>query len=1278
MTESTGGAPADGDGGSCVGFDIQSERFDEAGHPGSIVPVHRAKQTSVDPDTSENPPHALIDRFLSGFFDEDSIKWLLVIGAGIVFGSSLMLVTREWSHWPVSLKYLTVLAYTAAGFCAAEICRQQLPLRITSLVLQSLTLLLLPILFLSLSWMSTGTATQAGMGTLRLLTLMAPAAALAWFASNRIFDFLLAGRQTTFVISYQLLCVAGIIPQAASPLLAMALMPALWLVFTLGVIKVNRHTFWLAEEQRVAPIFGFFAIALLGLQFLTLVGIKCLPAIPTEWLGFGCVLVAVTVLATARSVAEVFRQRTGDLVRPYPWRIVSPVFAGLVLTSTGVTLSLSGFPDSAALIPATALAAVLMAWTGRDTKQSGFVWMSLLFATMAYQFTPTLFKELALQLRDSAATAVGERKLPIAFYGLTYLPLLTGIALGSRYFRRRANPVFSRPMQQFTTIVLLALFALSVANVKAMLVVGVINVFAFAGMGGIFRDRRYALGSIAAIYAVAWSIIPCMNSVPGWPAIDPARQMTVVAMISAVMSATPVLDWLFNSIPTAKGFLNTLFVGGDGTTRNLCQRSGWIITVVLLGRWMLEAGAMFGEGLMPNQVGQFGILIAAFILYTFRHPGYAAGVTVWIAIGFASLCSFGGVVPDVSTLCIGSSATVIVTSAIGLLGLRFTWCLGHGSSLFDMRRRISTSISPEDESAKIELSGRARQTLAFVVPLCDLSLMTLGCLAVFYHLPALLGICFSLPETRELPLVSRAVTFTSVIWLLIAGILTKERPAAITGTFLLPFCISALIVTGVRHTFLPDWSAVIWAVTAASCYLVARRGESLVVRSVARTSQFWLMAILAMSCLWLSYPVRLAAGVAIASFAAADWRGLSRLSRTRLAMVTNVQLLYLAAALGGLNGLVSLVLTDPDMLRAIPLMLLGAAISIPLFEHESGFFERSIAHGWSRLLRIGVVVLISLAFGPASYSIGHAGIMLTALTITAATEFARGVRRQCTRHIWSSLTMPCVAAMWVLRHGLIDPGAGTSQLALVATAFVCLLASRQCRKLPRYEIAAPPLLATGQLLPGLVALLGVGRVVLTPGMLMPGLHSLAMLAAAAIYFHEAVVTRQRRFALGALGIFDLSVMLLWNSLGLHDAQLYMVPIGLSIIGFVELMKRELPRSSHDLLRYIGALTILVSPTFEIIGGSWLHLLTLMVLSVVIVLLAIGLRLKSLVYTGSAFLLADLAGMVWRTTIDHPGLLWVGGVVLGAAVIAFAAYCENHRDRLRQRIRFLSVELATWR
>jgi hypothetical protein len=134
---------------------------------------------------------------------------------------------------------------------------------------------------------------------------------------------------------------------------------------------------------------------------------------------------------------------------------------------------------------------------------------------------------------------------------------------------------------------------------------------------------------------------------------------------------------------------------------------------------------------------------------------------------------------------------------------------------------------------------------------------------------------------------------------------------------------------------------------------------------------------------------------------------------------------------------------------------------------------------------------------------------------------------------------------------------------------------------------------------------------------------------------------------------------------------------LTVIGLVELLRRDIHVKAHEPLRYVGALAILVSPCFAILGGSWLHMMSLMILSVIVILIAIGLRLRALIHTGTAFLLIDLVAMVIRSSIDNPGMLWITGLLVGAAVIALAAVCERNREQLLSRIRVLSSELATW-
>ncbi|MEO8268097.1 MAG: hypothetical protein ABI557_00160, partial [Aureliella sp.] len=423
---------------------------------------------------------SFLETFVDSFFHENNIRWMLVVGAAIVFASSLMLVTHEWSSWPVAVRYLTIVAYTFATYAFSELARRRLGLQTTASVMQVLTLVLLPIPFLSLQWLGSATWMGVTESALQAVLLILPTAGLVWFLSNRIFENLLRGQQRTFHSSYCLLCVAGAMPalhqvgtidEPYTPWLAAAISTVLWLVMTVGVVKVNRHVFWLAEEHRLPRIFGFFPIALLGGQFLLLLACKTAWSIHVEWWGFGCVMLATTIFVTGRSVAQVFKQRTGDLVRPLPWPIVLPIFVGLATLALGVGVSFVGFsiagPTTYAVVPTTLVAAAVLLWAAWETRHAGFVWCGLIVFAVAYQCAPTLVSDLVTTVKSTAAAAVNEERLPIAFYGLTYLPLLSLFAIGSRFMADSKRMEFSRPLQTFVTVMSLALLGLSLTQLKA-------------------------------------------------------------------------------------------------------------------------------------------------------------------------------------------------------------------------------------------------------------------------------------------------------------------------------------------------------------------------------------------------------------------------------------------------------------------------------------------------------------------------------------------------------------------------------------------------------------------------------------------------------------------------------------------------------------------------------------------------------------------------------------------------------------------------------------------
>lgn len=1285
-----------------------------AGHPAGEIPEQPLARSSEQ--------GSFLERFFNSFFQEKSIKWMLVIGAGIVFGSSLKLVTQQWDELELEFQFLTILGYTAAIFAAAEVSRKRFGLVSTYKVLHSLTLLLLPVCFLALHWLSAGSAAQ-GSNLIVFCGLLLPAGGFLWFASSRILDHLLRGRQTTFLISYCLLCVAGALPAFALPqnidlefanqaatrlaFAAFAFLSVCWAIFTAGVVKVNRHTFWLAEEHQLPRIFGFMPIAMLGLQFIVLVGTKTIStgAIPLEWIGFGCVMVSATVLLTTRTIADVFRQRTGDLIRPLPWTIVIPLFSGLVLTLLGLMLSFHGFSyvnnQSFAVIPTAVVAALLMGMAARDTRHAGFVWASMICTAIAYQCCPTLFADIIQSLRDSTAAAMNEERVPISMYGVTYLPLLGTFAAASRWFANRGKANLSRPFKHFVTAVGLMLFSIAVTNTTSLLFVSLANMVAFTGFAIAFRDRRYVIPALTGLVLAAAATIPAYCNVQGLSEVEAAPYLdwvpTVLAGLATLLTATQLPDRILNTIPicgsvvrhrnVASGRLtkhSLLLQNTDGSDRGLTQISGYTLACVTAAHWIGQA--IFDQfALTEASFLQYVFLMSAFVLYTLRNPRYISGLCFWSMAGFAALR--WAATQDFSQVDVLKTAS-FVTAASSLLGyllLKMTGRISPSSTLRDLRHQLGFS-SQELTATKTNQSaadGWMRRWQAFVVPLCDLSLVTLSCLAVGFHLPVLLMAHLPIVTySTTIPAAFGLSTAVTVGWLVVATVVFRSRTAGIAAAIAVPLWATATMIS-LSVPLSMTWCPVIWTLIEAVILVICTRWKSVSAApklplAITRVSEVWLQTLLIFSCLSFDWPLRVAALICIGSFAIVDGKRLNGSRASYLAIMANIHVLLLAAAIGGCRGIIVRVFMDSSNL-AIPYVFLTTALSVAAFDIGHRRLDAVLTQSWSAILRACMIflALISLTGPVLTGEVATVVMMMCGFAIAGGAEAIRAVREQKEWRVWTACGIGSMSALFLFAHNIVSFGAGKSQFVLlgISACSLCLAHFATTRK--DMAILRRPMLLIGQTLPALVAIMAIFRQV--SGLLESNIawNALALMLSAGIYFQQAMVTRKRGYALLACTIMNAGLMLLWRSMKLDAPEFYLVPVGLSILAFVELLKKELPRISHDPLRYMGALTILVSPLFEVIDGNWAHILTLMVLSVVGILAAIGLRIRVLVYAGSAFLLADLVAMVVHGAIANPALLWVGGVALGIGVIALAAFCENHREKLLTRIRFVSAELAAW-
>lgn len=1290
-------------------------------HLHSTTTTYHAVSRDEPSKTATTAPPSFLENFLNSFFQEKNIKWMLVIGAAIVFSSSLMLVTRNWPSWPNTLKYFVILGYTGVIFGAAEVSRKRLGLTSTYKVLHSLTLLLLPVCFLSLQWLSSNSATQVW-DAVEFCGLLLPAAAFLWFASSRILDHLLRGRQTTFLLSYCLLSLAGAMPafhvpvadatataaemasvQAAATIVRMqafAFMAICWVLMTAGIVKVNRYTFWLAEEHRLPRVFGFLPIAMLGLQFILLVGTKAITAIPVHWVGFGLVMTAATVLLTARTVADVFRQRTGDIVRPLPWNIAVPLFTGLVLVMLGLVLSFRGFSyvtqTTYAVIPTSVVAALLMFLAAKDTRHRGFVWAGLACTAIAYQCSPTLFADIVQTLKQSTASAINRQRVPFSLYGVTYLPLLATVTLVSRWFAGRGQSNVALPCKQFVTILAVGLYSIAFTDVVSLFFVSIANAVAFLFFATVFQDRRYIVPSIGAVIVGCGIAIPALNDMQA-ARIGMEWVSTVLAGVAVLMTATRLPDRILNSIPlahesivqhrSADGRLirrGTFFQLADGSDRALSQFAGVALAGLMAAHWVGFSLAHMTTPMTTAALLQYAFLMSAFVLYTLRNPRYLSGMFFWGMAGFTAFRWAVGLEIDGKEILNAVSFATAAASIFCYLALKWTKQISRSVSLQDLREQLgflTGKKADEDQTNPASGSGWIRRLQAFVVPLCDLSLVVLACLAAPVHLVLLAGIHLDgftggTPLGELLP-----STVVSGLWLLAATIVLRSRIAGLASTIVLPLLGTASAYSS-GFSLSAGWCLVVWAALEGTVFVLGsaiekRRGYVEQAQAIRKFSGLLLNGVLIASSVSFAMHMRIAAGICLGMFAVADREALDKSRLTWHAIMANLQVLLFSGGLVGYSGLVSSVFTFAYWPNLLPPIFLAMSISVLLFDKGHHRLDSVTCQTWTTILRAGLVVLSILSLNVELYPYILVIAMAVGFVVVAVSEIAQAVRKQQETYVWTACASLAIGGLFLFCQDIISFGVGISQFVLLGISMTGLVLARVAENNSNLAIIRRPMYTIGQTLPTLVASMAILRQLGGLGTSVTGFNSLALMLAAGIYFHQAITTRKRIFAFMAALIMNAGLTLLWRSMQWNELEFYLVPIGLSILGFVEMLKKELPTKAHDPLRYIGALTILVSPVFDILGGSWGHMFVLMVLSTVVTLLAIGLRIRVLMYTGSAFLLADLIAMVVRSTMDHPSLLWVCGVALGAGVIALAAFCENHRENLLARIRFVTAELATW-
>lgn len=1219
-----------------------------------------ATDAKVQADTAQEmtQQRSAIEKFFDSFLQESNIKWLLMIGMAIVTGCSLMLVTQKWGGWPVTLKYVTILGYTIATYAIAELCQRRLGLRATSEVLRLLTIALIPIGFLALSAMtSDSSGIQLG-DSLYTLLMMVPATAFMGYAADRIFQHWFHGRQRTFLAAYTLLCLFGALPVINQTWLAILFSCGFWLVMTLGVLKVNRHTFWLTEEHRWPRIYGFTPILILGTQLIVLYIAKAFGAVPFHWLGFGVVMLAATILMTTRTIASVFRQRTGDLVHPLPMSLIWPLLVGLLLIAAGVLLSFHGFhfvgQSTVAVIPTSLIATALLMLVAKDTRHQGFVWIGLVLITIGYQSLPILFSDLVMTFKSSAAAAIQEERLPIAFYGLTYLPLLLTLAVASRLLSNRGWDEFSFPMKRFTNCVSLLLLVLALGNIKAAFVVSSLSVFAFVFYAILFRERACLIGTMASLVIGASTMVPFINAMQ-WLDLDWRAVLVPLAALGFVWSATNRWDAIMRKLPSAFDKFS-MDPSEPAPQRCWVQDIGRAMAIAVSCAWiMVYFVAAFVTGVDFSNTVQwiaFTFVVASLARWAIESRHYGCGLWFWsyVVIGcWFWLFATSLAMPTIfAWICVASGIVGIVLFAVL------------------QAKKVDISLQRHQQLLVEGQLPHSNRFVALLLPLAGIATIQFIAFACMFYVPTLLW------ATIALDTAIATTAWWAVMGLTVTAAIVFRGPLVTLGAALFaPVAAGVLVGECLPSIFTYENLPLVYAIASAVTIAVLNRRVSSCDRWLVHACSLWLYGLVWLGFVMLA-PLTLAgAAISLLTIFAIQRREQRCKMNTPLAIVASGLAIVSLAMIAGYQGFTFLLPISPLAFSALAWMSLGLVAAIVFFDQSWTWIDVELARLWSILLRLLAVVAFTITFFAPGLSPLLEIAVIASLVIGALNEFRNAVRDQREDSVYVGFCVIGAVVLWIQMHHQLPISPMMLRIGLVVIAAITLSLAKLWDGHLRMGILVRSLRYFGLFVPMIVAATSLALSNHNAA------ETLAVFGSAMILFVHGMVHRLRRYVAAAAAISNLGMFSLLNAGAIRDPQFYLVPLGLTVIGLVELLKRDIPGRAHEPLRYAGALVILVSPCLEILGGSWLHMLSLMVLSVLVIVLAIGLRLRALVFTGTAFLLVDLVAMVVRSSIDNPGILWIAGLAVGAGVIAFAAVCERNREQLLSRIRVLSAELSTW-
>ncbi len=164
-------------------------------------------------------------------------------------------------------------------------------------------------------------------------------------------------------------------------------------------------------------------------------------------------------------------------------------------------------------------------------------------------------------------------------------------------------------------------------------------------------------------------------------------------------------------------------------------------------------------------------------------------------------------------------------------------------------------------------------------------------------------------------------------------------------------------------------------------------------------------------------------------------------------------------------------------------------------------------------------------------------------------------------------------------------------------------------------------------------------------------------------------TGQRGYVIPATVLLNLEILSLWWGAGVADPLLYVLPVGLSLLVFAAVFRKELGKGGVAALQILGCLCIYVCGLVEVVAFySIVDVLVLAGLSMAGIAMGAWLRIRSYLYLGALFLVLDVAVNLFRIGLQDRivGMIFLfgTGVLILASVVAYSVRREAIQQRLQ--------------